>query len=268
MGWWQINADTLAGSRFVLSPLAETFACLKLLHAATAAHPGRAGVAGRPICPPTGRGWPPTRSPRCSCGPGSGRRWIADFLTAAPRGGETFEEEVDAGAASAARGRPRPSAGRLGGPLPAAPATATICRSAPPPCSPRVEGGRAPVLGAAPADPRGRRRRPDGAGWARAAGRRRWTRCGRGRAGWAATGCRSTCTSYPPREISGAAAAVRPGHAAAGAGCPGRGRGGTRSSTRARGRWPTTGPAARAGGAGRAARAGAGRGPGPARLAR
>ena len=31
MGWWQVNADTLAGSRFVLSPLAETFAGLKML---------------------------------------------------------------------------------------------------------------------------------------------------------------------------------------------------------------------------------------------
>jgi hypothetical protein len=40
MGWWQINADTLAGSRFVLSPLAETLASLKLLHAGEAAHPG------------------------------------------------------------------------------------------------------------------------------------------------------------------------------------------------------------------------------------
>ncbi|OSC52809.1 transcriptional regulator, partial [Streptomyces sp. 4F] len=40
MGWWQINADTLARSRFVVSPLAETFACLKLLHADVAAHPG------------------------------------------------------------------------------------------------------------------------------------------------------------------------------------------------------------------------------------
>ena len=54
MGWWQISADTLAGSRFVLSPLSETLASLRLLHAARAAH-------STPICPPTGRGWPPTR---------------------------------------------------------------------------------------------------------------------------------------------------------------------------------------------------------------
>ena len=40
MGLWYINADTLAGSRFLLSPLAEVFASLKLLHSGTAAHPG------------------------------------------------------------------------------------------------------------------------------------------------------------------------------------------------------------------------------------
>jgi len=40
MSWWQVNADTLAGSRFVVSPLAETTACLKTLERATAAHPG------------------------------------------------------------------------------------------------------------------------------------------------------------------------------------------------------------------------------------
>ncbi|GES29807.1 helix-turn-helix domain-containing protein [Streptomyces angustmyceticus] len=40
MGSWQIGTDTLARSRFVLSPFAETFASLKLLHAGTGAHPG------------------------------------------------------------------------------------------------------------------------------------------------------------------------------------------------------------------------------------
>ena len=32
MGWWEVNADTLARSRFVVSPLDEALACLKLLH--------------------------------------------------------------------------------------------------------------------------------------------------------------------------------------------------------------------------------------------
>ncbi|MFJ3672183.1 ArsR family transcriptional regulator [Streptomyces sp. NPDC090106] len=93
MGWWQVNADTLARSRFVLSPLAETFASLKLLHAGRAAHPGerawldgalpayRARLAADPVT---------ARLVRA----GLGRDWIADFLTPAPREGETFEEEV------------------------------------------------------------------------------------------------------------------------------------------------------------------------------
>ncbi|HEX4088339.1 MAG TPA: winged helix-turn-helix domain-containing protein [Trebonia sp.] len=40
MGWWQISADTLAGSRFVISPLTETTACLLMLERGSAAHPG------------------------------------------------------------------------------------------------------------------------------------------------------------------------------------------------------------------------------------
>jgi DNA-binding transcriptional ArsR family regulator len=43
MGWWQISADTLATSRFVISPLAETVACLVTLHESAAADP--AGLA-------------------------------------------------------------------------------------------------------------------------------------------------------------------------------------------------------------------------------
>ena len=40
MGWWKVSADTLAGSRFVISPLAETTASLLALERGTAAHPG------------------------------------------------------------------------------------------------------------------------------------------------------------------------------------------------------------------------------------
>ncbi|MET8023372.1 ArsR/SmtB family transcription factor [Streptomyces avermitilis] len=93
MGWWQVNADTLAGSRFVLSPLAETFASLKLLHSGVASHPGERGwldahvpayrrlLAADPVAAQLVRS-------------GLGRDWIADFLTPAPRERETFEEEV------------------------------------------------------------------------------------------------------------------------------------------------------------------------------
>ncbi|MEZ7002694.1 helix-turn-helix domain-containing protein [Streptomyces sp. AD55] len=119
MGWWQVSADTLARSRFRVSPLAETFACLKLLHAGEAAHPGerqwldahlpayRARLADDPVAALLVRA-------------GIGRGWIADFLTPAPREGETL-------AAGLARVRAVPSevaradlTVSLGGPLPSA----------------------------------------------------------------------------------------------------------------------------------------------------
>ncbi|MFF8936516.1 ArsR/SmtB family transcription factor [Streptomyces paradoxus] len=94
MGWWQISADTLAGSRFVISPFAEAFASLRLLHAAEAAHPGE-------------RRWLDAHLPayrrRLARDPvtaqlisaGIGREWTADFLSPAPRDGESFEQGVD-----------------------------------------------------------------------------------------------------------------------------------------------------------------------------
>ncbi|MFD5758953.1 ArsR/SmtB family transcription factor [Streptomyces sp. NPDC127044] len=119
MGWWQINADTLARTRFVLSPLAETFAAVKLLHAGTAAHPGE-------------RTWLDAHLPaykrRLSGDPvtallirsGLGRNWIADFLTPTPRGEAHFEEEVArVREASAADARAHLTVS-LAGPLPAA----------------------------------------------------------------------------------------------------------------------------------------------------
>ncbi|MDQ0581665.1 ArsR/SmtB family transcription factor [Streptomyces rishiriensis] len=119
MGWWQVNADTLARSRFVLSPLAETFASLKLLHAGVGAHPGerdwlrdrlpgyRAVLAADPVTALLVRA-------------GLGRSWVADFLTPTPRDGESFEEgvaRVRAADPAEARAHLRIS---LAGPLPAA----------------------------------------------------------------------------------------------------------------------------------------------------
>ncbi|MFF5859546.1 ArsR family transcriptional regulator [Streptomyces sp. NPDC012751] len=119
MGWWQLNADTLARSRFVISPLAETLACLKLLHTGSAAHPGerewlrahlpayRAWLAAEPVTERLVRA-------------GLGREWNADFLTPAPRDGEPFAVEVArvrSVAPDAARAHLRVS---LAGPLPAA----------------------------------------------------------------------------------------------------------------------------------------------------
>ncbi|MFJ4951308.1 ArsR family transcriptional regulator [Streptomyces sp. NPDC088760] len=93
MGWWKLNADTLARSRFVISPLAETFACLKLLHAGQGSHPGEHAWLGSHL---------PGYRARLAADPltarlvraGLGREWIADFLTPAPRAGESFAEEV------------------------------------------------------------------------------------------------------------------------------------------------------------------------------
>ncbi|MGW2045072.1 ArsR family transcriptional regulator [Streptomyces sp. NPDC001858] len=119
MGWWQLNADTLARSRFVLSPLAETFASLKLLHARVGAHPGeqewlhahlpayRARLAADPVTALLVRA-------------GLGRSWLADFLTPTPRDGESIEEgvaRVRAARPADARAHLRMS---LAGPLPAA----------------------------------------------------------------------------------------------------------------------------------------------------
>ncbi|MGW2617454.1 ArsR/SmtB family transcription factor [Streptomyces sp. NPDC001500] len=131
MGWWQVNADTLARSRFVLSPLAETFASLKLLHAGAGTHPGeqdwlrahlpghRARLAADPVTALLVRSG--LGSPGSARASASGRgTWIADFLTPTPRDGESFEEgvaRVRAADPAAARAHLRTS---LAGPLPAA----------------------------------------------------------------------------------------------------------------------------------------------------
>ncbi|GAA4624463.1 winged helix-turn-helix domain-containing protein [Actinoallomurus vinaceus] len=85
MGWWRISTDTLAESRFVVSPLAETSACLLAMAKGTAAHPGerawldarlpafRARLADDPITALLLRA---TFRPR----------YIADFATPTPTG--------------------------------------------------------------------------------------------------------------------------------------------------------------------------------------
>ncbi|EPD89266.1 hypothetical protein HMPREF1486_06500 [Streptomyces sp. HPH0547] len=99
MGWWQVDADVLAGSRFVLSPLAETVAALKVLERAHPAHPGeRTWLAAhlpayrdRQAADPVG-----ALLIRAALGP----TWNADFLTPTPEPGPgpwgevPFEEEV------------------------------------------------------------------------------------------------------------------------------------------------------------------------------
>jgi DNA-binding transcriptional ArsR family regulator len=101
MGWWRVDADTLAGGRFVASPLAETIACLMTLSRETAADPGerawltahlpafRARLAADPVT---------ARLVRAVFGHG----WIADFVSHPPGA-----EPEPAGASGARRTRAR-----------------------------------------------------------------------------------------------------------------------------------------------------------------
>ena len=135
MGWWQVNADTLAGSRFVLSPLAETTASLIALERGTAAHPGE-------------RAWLDTHLPayreRLAGDPVTallvraalGRRWIADFLTPTPTadGRTAFDEELARIRETSPRGRPRgPDRCHSAARCPPR-CTGPICRNAPRTC--------------------------------------------------------------------------------------------------------------------------------------
>lgn len=95
LGWWRVGADTLAASRFVISPLAEATASLITLQRGIAAHPGdrtwldahqRAyleRLAGDPVTALAVRA-------------ALGRRCIADFLSPAPlgEGEQPFSEEL------------------------------------------------------------------------------------------------------------------------------------------------------------------------------
>ncbi|MET9323393.1 winged helix-turn-helix domain-containing protein [Streptomyces sp. NPDC003038] len=92
MGWWRIDTDALAESRFVVSALAETTAALMALEWQTAGHPAdrtwlmdrlpyyRAYMAADPVTAQLVRA-------------ALGRLWIADFLTPPPDG-RPFEEEL------------------------------------------------------------------------------------------------------------------------------------------------------------------------------
>lgn len=93
MGWWRIDADALADSRFVVSALAETTAALMALERQTAGHPAerawladrlphyRAYLAAEPLTGQLVRA-------------ALGRLWIADFLTLPPDG-RPFGEELE-----------------------------------------------------------------------------------------------------------------------------------------------------------------------------
>jgi hypothetical protein len=93
MGWWHVNADTLARSRLVVSPVSEALASLKVLHRGTGAHPGertwldthlpayRARLAGDPVT-------------ALLIQAAFGRTWTADYVTPPPLGAQSFDEEL------------------------------------------------------------------------------------------------------------------------------------------------------------------------------
>jgi DNA-binding transcriptional ArsR family regulator len=83
MGWWQVSADTLAGSRFVPSPLAETTAALIVLHRDRAAHPGeRAWLDTHRAAWRARLAADPATALLLATGVRAG--WIADFFTWTP----------------------------------------------------------------------------------------------------------------------------------------------------------------------------------------
>jgi DNA-binding transcriptional ArsR family regulator len=93
MGWWQVNADTLAASRFVVSELAEATATLQFLERGTAVNPAeRAWVdAHRPAYRERLADDPATAQ---LVRIGLGGHWNADFLSPTPTGGTTFVQDL------------------------------------------------------------------------------------------------------------------------------------------------------------------------------
>ncbi|MGY0487919.1 ArsR/SmtB family transcription factor [Streptomyces sp. WG-D5] len=204
MGIWQVDADTLAGSRFVVSRLAEATASLKKLADPVAAHPGE-------------RRWLDAHLPayraRLAADPTTGlllaavfgARWIADFMTPTPDG--VHEDDLADGLAQV-RATP-PEAVRAGlalsspGPLPdalaraddlaerAADVLAWVWRETVLPEWPR----RRRII---EADVLARTRELTRGGWAAAFGGMRPTM------GWLGDGrLRINAHDYPPRDIAG-----------------------------------------------------------------
>jgi DNA-binding transcriptional ArsR family regulator len=120
VGLWQVDADTLAGSRFVVSALDETIACLRTLERNTAAHPGQRRWLDAHV---------PAYRERLSDDPvtallvrvGLTTHWNADFLTPTPTGeGEpAFADQVTRIRQTAPETARANLAVSFGGPLPA-----------------------------------------------------------------------------------------------------------------------------------------------------
>ncbi|MEV0495564.1 ArsR/SmtB family transcription factor [Streptomyces atratus] len=120
MGLWQINTDTLAGSRFVVSPLAETISALNALERGRAEHPGeRAWLDAHLFAYHARQAADPVAARLVPAALGGS--WNADFITPTPtgEGAASFGEELaPVLAASPERARADLKVS-LGGPLPA-----------------------------------------------------------------------------------------------------------------------------------------------------
>ncbi|WP_419999132.1 ArsR/SmtB family transcription factor [Streptomyces boninensis] len=85
MGWWQFSADTLAGSRFVISQMAEVNASLFALHHGAAAHPGeRAWLDAHGPAYRARLAADPVLAELVPAALGERHHWIADFVTPTP----------------------------------------------------------------------------------------------------------------------------------------------------------------------------------------
>ncbi|MEU2670099.1 winged helix-turn-helix domain-containing protein [Streptomyces sp. NPDC007164] len=120
MGMWQIDTDTLAGSRFVVSPLAETVSALNSLERGRPDHPGeRAWLDAHLPAYRARQAADPVAARLVPAGLGGG--WSADFLTPTPtgEGAPTFEEELaPVWATTPERARADLTVALGGGPLP------------------------------------------------------------------------------------------------------------------------------------------------------
>ncbi|MCX4797496.1 winged helix-turn-helix domain-containing protein [Streptomyces sp. NBC_01242] len=120
MGMWQINTDTLAGSRFVVSPLAETISALNALERGRADHPGERAWLDAHL--PAYRARQAADPVAARLVPAAlGSSWNADFITPTPTGEGTpsFAQELaPVRATTPARARADLEVS-LGGPLPA-----------------------------------------------------------------------------------------------------------------------------------------------------
>lgn len=178
MGWWHVDADTLAAGRFTLSPLSETVAAVMSLERGEPAHPGdqhwlslhRPAYRERLAADPT-----TAQLIRAALG----RFWLADYLTPTPTGDLTpTDDATPSSKPNCPSSAPHPRHGpRPPHPLPRRP-PARPAR----PFRPAGTHRRPPALGLdrnrpahlapAPPHPRSRRHRPPPAPHPRRMGRR------------------------------------------------------------------------------------------------